>query len=158
MGAIGQWAKNQASRAYDSVQNMGDKFQTSIGKVQGYLGTAFETAKNGAAFVGLQYSAIPTIRASIRTYVTNIQNELANLHTSISNTNALKGEIAGAAQKYVEAVSKVADAYATSLLAYSDKMYEYGEAYKTSDTTLASSVTDEAAALDGSAESYTEQY
>ena len=158
MGAIEKFVKNQAGRAIDKVQSFTDTIKSSLGRVQGYMGTAMEVAKNGETFVGLQYSAIPSIRTSIRTYVTNIQNELANLHTSISNSNALKGEVAAAAQKYVEAVSKVADAYATSLLAYSDKMYEYGEAYKASDTTLASSVTDEAAALDGSSESYTEQY
>lgn len=158
MGAIGQWAKNQAARAYDSVQNLGDRFQAAIGKVQGYLGTAFETAKNGAAFVGLQYSSIASIRSAIRTYVTNVQNEVAKLNTDASNSNALKGEIADAANQYVKAVSDVAQAYVSSLLAYSDRMYEYGEEYKKNDQTLSSSVTEEASALASSAESYTEKY
>ena len=158
MGAIEKFVKNQAGRAIDKIQNFGDTIKSTLGRVQGYMGTAMEVAKNGETFVGLQYSAIPTIRGAIRTYVTNIQNKLAELHTGLSNSNALKGEIAAAAQKYVEAVSKVADAYATSLLAYSDKMYEYGEAYKSSDTNLSSSVSDEAGQLANSAESYTEQY
>ena len=157
MGAIEKFVKNQAGRAIDKVQSFTDTIKSSLGRVQGYMGTAMEVAKNGETFVGLQYSAIPTIRASIRTYVTNIQNELANLHTSISNSNALKGEIATAAQKYVEAVSKVADAYATSLLAYSDKMYEYGEAFRKNEATLTQNVNDEATALASSAEKYTEK-
>lgn len=158
MGAIGQWAKNQASKAYDSVQNMGDKFQTSIGKVQGYLGTAFETAKNGAAFVGLQYSAIPTIRASIGTYVSKVQTEIAKLNTDASNSNALKGEVASAANQYVKAVSDVASAYVSSLLAYSDRMFEYGEEYKKADTELASTVAEEATGMTNDAQVYTEKY
>ena len=158
MGAIGQWVKNQASRAWDSVQNIGDKFSTAIGKVQGYVGTAFEVAKNGSTFVGLQYSSIGTIRSAIRNYVTGVQKVLADLNTKASNKNALKGEVAAAADAYVKAVSDVAQAYVSALLAYSDRMYEYGEEYKKADTNLASTVSEEASALSSSAETYQEKY
>ncbi len=158
MGAIDKFVKNAAGRAIDSIQSFGDKLTGIVSRVQGYVGTAFEVAKNGETFVGMKYSEIPTIRAAIRTYVTNVQNEVAKLNTDASNNNALKGEVASAANAYVKSVSDVAQAYVSSLLAYSDKMYEYGENYKASDTNLASNVSEEASALAGSAESYTEKY
>lgn len=158
MGAIQQYVKNQAGRAWDQIQNFSDKFQAARSRVQGYLGTAFEVAKNGETFVGLQYSSIEKIRTAIRTYVTNVQNEVAKLNTEASNDNAVKGEVADATKAYVKAVSDVAQAYVSALLAYSDRMYEYGEEYKKSDTTLASNVNEEATALANSAETYTEKY
>lgn len=158
MGALTKHISNIADKAWDHVQNLGDKVSGVLSKVTGYVGTAFEVAKNGSTFVGLQYSQIEPIRASIRTYVTNVQTELAKLNTEASNSNALKGESAAAASAYVKAVSDVAQAYATALLAYSDKMYQYGEEYKKNDTTLSQEVKDEASALSSSAEAYTEKY
>ena len=157
MGVI-EKVKLGLGKASDWMNGLKDKFTASINKVQGYVGSAFEVAKNGSTFTGINYDSIDKIRGSIRTYVTKIQNELANINSDLSPDKALKGDVAAAAKAYVKAVTDVAEAYVSSLLAYSDKMYEYGEAYKASDTTLASSVADEAAALDGSAESYTEQY
>lgn len=158
MGAIDQYIRNQASKAIDSVQNFGDKLSSIVSRVQGYTGAAFTVAKNGETFVGLQYSQIEPIRSAIRTYTTNVQNEVAKLNTDASNSSALKGEVAQAANSYVQAVSEVAKAYVSALLAYSDRMYEYGESYKQSDTNLASNVSEEASALSGSVETYTEKY
>lgn len=157
MGTIDK-AKYQIGKAWDHVQNLGDSFKAAVSKVGGYVGTAFEVVKNGSTFVGISYSQIEPIRASIRTYVNNVSAEVAKLNTDISNSNALKGDVADATSKYVKAVSDVADAYVSALLAYSDKMYEYGEAFKSNDTTLSSSITDEATALSSSAEKYTEKY
>ena len=52
----------------------------------------------------------------------------------------------------------MAEKFVSSLLAYSDKMYEYGESYKKNDATLATNVSDEATSLSSSAEEYTEKY
>ena len=158
MGFIDKFVRNSADRAIDSVQNFGDKMSGIFGRVEGYVGGAFEVAKNGETFVGMNYTEIPNIRAAIRTYVANIQTELEKLNSDASNSNAVKGEIAKAAQDYVKAVSEVSKAYTTALLAYSDKMYEYGEAYKKSDTTLSQNVADEASSLSSSVETYTEKY
>ena len=158
MGAIEKFVKNQAGRAIDKVQSFTDTIKSSLGRVQGYMGTAMEVAKNGETFVGLQYSSIGTIRSAIRNYVTGVQKVLADLNTKASNKNALKGEVAAAADAYVKAVSDVAQAYVSALLAYSDRMYEYGEEYKKADTNLASTVSEEASALSSSAETYQEKY
>ena len=107
---------------------------------------------------GINYDSIDKIRGSIRTYVTKIQNELAKINSDLSPDKALKGDIAPAASAYVKAVTDVADAYVSALLAYSDKMYEYGEAFKKNDASLTSNVKDEASALASSAEKYTEKY
>ncbi len=157
MGTI-EKAMNSLGKAWDHVQNLGDMFKSALGRIQGYVGTAFEVVKNGSTFVGISYSHIEPIRASIRTYVTNIQNEVAKINTDLSTDNALKGEIANATKAYVKAVSDVANAYVSALLAYSDKMYEYGEAFKKNDTTLSSNVSEEASALSSAAETYTEKY
>lgn len=157
MGTIDK-ASFQLGKAWDHVQNLGDSFKGVIGKVGGYVGTAFEVVKNGSTFVGINYSQIEPIRASIRNYVTAVQAEVDKLNTEISNSSALKGEVAEATKQYVYAVSKVADAYVSALKAYSDKMYEYGEAFKQNDTSLSSNVTDEAKSLENSATEYTEKY
>ena len=129
MGII-EKAKLVAGKAWDNVQNLSDSFKNVIGRVAGYVGTAFEVAKNGSTFIGINYASIDTIRGAIRTYVSGIQAEIAKLNTDISNTNALKGEIAAATSEYVKAVSDGSDKFVSALLAYSDKMYEYGQAMK----------------------------
>ena len=162
MGVIEKYVVNQASKAIDKVQGFGDKLTELCNRVQGYAGTAFEVAKNGSTFVGIQYTAVPGIRTAIRNYVTNVQTELDKLNTEASSANALKGEdVVAAAAAYVKAVDDVAKAYTSSLLAYSDKMYEYafGEDGKgglqAAQANLASNVTDEADKLSSSVETYT---
>ena len=158
MGAIGQWVKNQAGRAIDQVQNFGDRFRGTVSNVQGYAGSLFTVAKNGESFVGLNYASIDAIRSAIRTYVNGIQQEVAKLNTDASTDNALKGEVVAATKEYVKAVSDVANAYVSALLAYSDRMYEYGEEYKSSDQKLQTNVSSEAQSLASSADTYTEQH
>lgn len=145
-------------KAADAVNNLKDKFTSVIGKVRGFVGSCFEVARNGSTFTGINYDSIDKIRGSIRTYVTKIQNELAKINSDLSPDKALKGDIAPAASAYVKAVTDVADAYVSALLAYSDKMYEYGEAFKKNESTLSSNVKEEASALASSAEKYTEKY
>lgn len=163
MGAIDKFVRNSASRAIDNIQNFGEKFTSTISRVQGYVGTAFEVAKNGETFVGINYAEVPNIRAAIRQYVTNVQNELNKLNTEASSSNALKGEdVTAAVQAYVKAVDDVAKAYVSALLAYSDKMYEYADvkagAMSQHQSNLASNVSEEASTLADSAEIYTEKY
>lgn len=158
MGALGKYVRNELGAAGDVIQNMGDAFTSITSSIFGYAGALFEVAKNGETFVGLQYSQIEPIRTSIRTYVDNIQKVLDGLNEKASISGALKGDAANATKEYVNAVSQVANAYVSALLAYSDKMYEYGEEYKKNDTQLQSDITDEAKALSSSAEVYTEKY
>lgn len=159
MGAIEKFVKNTATRAIDSVQNFGDSCKAALNKVYGYMGSALEVAKNGESFVGLKYSSIESIRTAIRQYVKGIQDVVDNMNTDLNPDNAVKGETAAACKAYVKAVGDVAKAYVSSLLAYSDKMYEYGEAYKASDTNVSSSLNEEASAMSASAgETYVEKY
>lgn len=158
MGAIGKYIGNEIGRGIDTIQGLGDNVTRAISSVAGYVGSAFEVAKNGETFVGLQYSQIEPIRESIRTYVAEVQRVLDKLNEHANIDNAIKGEAQAATKDYVRAVSEVARAYTSALLAYSDKMYEYGEAYKANDTTLQSDIKDEASALSSSAEMYTEKH
>lgn len=157
MGTI-ERVRLSLGKATDVLNNLKDRFTGIIGKVNGFNGTCFEVVKNGSTFTGINYSAIDTIRGSIRNYVKGIQDELAKINDDLSPDNALKGDIAAAAKAYVRAVTQVADAYVSSLLTYSDKMYEYGEAFKKNESTLSSNVNDEASALSSSVETYTEKY
>lgn len=158
MGLI-EKAKIFVGKATDALSNLKDKFTASVQKVQGYLGSQFEAAANGSTFAGINYGSIDKIRSAIRTYVTKIQNELAKINSDLSPDKALKGDIAPAASAYVKAVTDVAEAYVSALLAYSDKMYEYGEAYKSSDTNVSSSLNEEASAMSATAgETYVEKY
>lgn len=161
MSTIGKYIANQANKAIDKVQNFGDKLTDICSKIQGYAGTAFEVAKNGETFVGIKYTAVPGIRKAIRDYVTKVQTELDKLNTEATSDNAIKGEdLVKAAAAYVNSVDQVAKAYVSSLLAYSDKMYEYafGEdgkgGLKNSQATLASDVSTHANDLANSVETY----
>ncbi len=158
MGYIDKFVRNEAGRAWDQVQNFADKISSSLSRVNGFLGTFMESAKNGETFVGLQYSSIETIRGAIRAYVANVRNVVDKLNSEATNDNAVKGETATAVKAYVKSVSDMAEKFVSSLLAYSDKMYEYGESYKKNDATLATNVSDEATSLSSSAEEYTEKY
>lgn len=158
MSAIEKYYRNEAGRAIDIIQNFADRVGSTMSQIQGYLGTMFEVAKNGETFVGLQYSAIEPIRSSIRTYVTNVRNVVAKLNSEASNANAVKGEAAEATKLFVKAVSDMAERFVTQLLAYSDKMYEYGESYKKNDSNLAQNITQESNALSNENEEYVEKY
>lgn len=165
MGAIEKFVRNAAGRAIDKVQNIGDRFTSMINRVQGYVGTAFEVAKNGETFVGINYSEVPNIRAAISTYVSNVQTELGKLNTEASSSNAIKGEdVTNAVTAYVAAVDKVARAYVSSLLAYSDKMYEYAnggdgsKGMQQHQATLSENVSAEAKALTNDIEEYDPKY
>lgn len=157
MGVI-EKMKLGLGKASDWMNGLKDKFTASINKVQGFVGSAFEVAKNGSTFTGINYDSIGKIRGKISSYVTKIQTALNDINEDLSPDKALKGDIAGAAKAYVEAVTKVARAYVSSLLAYSDKMYEYGEAFRKNEAALTQNVTDEASALSSSAEEYVEKY
>lgn len=158
MGYIDKFVRNEASRAIDQIQNFADGLAAKLSSLNGYLGTIFEVTKNGEKFVGLQYSAIEPIRSSIRTYVTNVRNVVAKLNSEASNANAVKGEAAEATKLFVKTVSDMAERFVTQLLAYSDKMYEYGESYKKNDSNLAQNITQESNALSNENEEYVEKY
>ena len=170
MGRIEKYVVNQAGKAIDKIQNFVDKLTDLCSKIHGYAGTAFEVAKNGETFVGIQYSAVPGIRKEIRDYVTKVQTELDKLNTEATSDNAIKGkDLVAAAAAYVKAVDDVAKAYTSSLLAYSDKMHEYafgvdganGRAtggMQKGQGDLASNVTTDATELSSSVETYEVKY
>lgn len=145
----------QGNRAMDAIQSAGDWISGARNTVQGWAGSLYTTAANGSNFVGMNYSAVPTIRDAIRTYVKNIQTVADGLNTDADANNAVHGEITAETKKYITAIKAVVDAYVSSLLVYSDKMQEYYEAYTKSDTSLASDVGQETAGLTSTAQSQT---
>ena len=148
----------QGSRAIDAIQAGGDIISEIKNSVQGWAGTIYNVASNGSEFIGLDYTKEPIIRDAIREYVKQVQAIADDLNDRADTSNAVKGEIEEATKKYLSAVKAAVDAYLSNLLAYSDKMHEYAEAYSKSDTTLSSDVTSEANALQGQTETYTEKY
>lgn len=151
-------ALTQGENARDKRLNFNDKLNATLSRITGYVGTAFEVAANGGTFIGLNYQKVEPIRTAIRDYVKAVQDVLSDLNTEATTKNALKGDIAVSAAKYVKAVSDVANAYVSALLAYSDKMYDYGMQIAANDQTLKKEVDDEANALTSDAEAYTEQH
>lgn len=147
----------QGGRAFDTVQGVGDRISSVVQGVQGYAGGLISTIQNGSPFVGMNYDQIPNVRESIREYVKAIQTAADELNTSAEVNQGVRGEIVEATKQYVQAVKEVCDAYASQLLAYSDKMQEYYENYQSADTNLTENVTSEATQLSGSVETYTEQ-
>lgn len=160
MGLIQKFQNTLAgTRALDKVQSGIDWISGAKSTVQGWAGTAFTVASNGSTFVGMNYSAVPTIRDAIRAYVKNIQTVADGLNTDADANQAVHGEITAETKKYLAAIKEITDAYVSSLLVYSDKMQEYYEAYSKSDTSLASDVGQEASSLSSTAASqtYTEE-
>ena len=151
-------ATTQGENARDKRLNFNDKLSATLSRITGYVGTQFEVAANGSSFIGLNYQKVEPIRTAIREYVKSVQDVLSELNTEATTKNALKGDIAVSAAKYVKAVSDVANAYVSALLAYSDKMYDYGMQIAANDQTLKKEVDDEANALTSDAEAYTEQH
>lgn len=149
----------QGSRAVDIVNRAGDVLGNLRNTIQGWAGAIKTSVANGSAFVGLNYDQVPTIRQAIRDYVKKIQDAASGLNDAAQAENAVKGEVVAATQQYLKALKEVLDAYITGLLVYSDKMEEYYQAYKSSDTTLSSDVSQEATALSNSAAdlTYTEK-
>lgn len=141
----------QGSKAIDVVNRAGDFLGNLKSSIQGWAGAVKTSVSNGSAFVGLNYDQVPNIRESIRVYVKNIQDAASGLNDAAQASNAVKGEVVEATQQYLKALKEVLDAYITGLLVYSDKMEEYYQAYKKSDTTLSSDVSQEATALSNSA-------
>ena len=147
----------QGSRAFDTVQGVSDRISGVVQGVQGYAGGLISTIQNGSPFVGMNYDQIPNVRQSIRDYVTAIQTAADELNTSAEVNQGVRGEIVDATKQYVQAVKDVCDAYASQLLAYSDKMQEYYENYAAADTEVSGNVATEASQLSGSVDTYTEQ-
>ena len=149
----------QGSRAIDVVNRAGDILGNLRSGIQGWAGAIKTSVANGSAFVGLNYEQVPNIRQAIRDYVKKIQDAANGLNDAAQAENAVKGEVVAATQQYLKALKEVLDAYITGLLVYSDNMERYYRAYKTSDTTLSSDVSQEATSLSNSAAdlTYTEQ-
>lgn len=166
MGGLTKYFANNVSKAGDAIRTIGDVFKAGLSRIQGYGGTLIDSISTGGTFVGINYNEIPNMRAAIRNYVTEIQKVLDKLNTQASSDNALKGEeLTAAVQKYINAVDKCAKAYVSSLLAYSDQMYEVqhggdtiSKGVENYSEQLASDVTNEADALSSDIEEYKEKY
>lgn len=145
--------------ALNAIKSGYDKVKTGLSSVQGWAGAAVNTASKGSTFVGMDYTKVDTIRGAIRDYVKGIQDIADKLNTDADPSNALKGEVVEKTKAYLSSVDQMVKAYISTLLAYSDKMAEYAEAYGKSDTSLASDVSDAASEMTSAAEQvqYTEQ-
>lgn len=153
---IDKYMKKELGSGYTEMTEVGDQISQIQSETVGYNG--WFKAMTMPDFVGLDYSQINPIRESIRTYVKNIQKTLDKLNEKASLKNAIKGEAAKATKEYVKAVCDIARAYASTLLSYSDKMYEYGEEYKRNDTTLQETLSKGASQISSQAKDYTEKH
>lgn len=141
----------------DVLRARKDKYSASAKRIQGFMGSVFEIAKNGSTFTGITDGAASAISGAIAKYVSAIQTEIGKIRTDLNPSNALKGQLATEAQNYVGAVADAASAYVSTLLSYGDQMFKWAEAFKTNETELASTVQEETNALKESAEVYTPQ-
>lgn len=160
MGIIQKFTNALAgSRAIDLINLRNDKLRGIGSAILGWAGAIKDSVANGSPFIGLDYNQVPQIRDAIRQYVKDIQNAADEFNDSADAERAVKGEVVAATKQYVKSIKEVLDAYITGLLVYSDKMQEYYEAYKKSDTTLSDDVSQEASALTNKAAdlTYTEQ-
>lgn len=161
MGTIQKFTNAlQSNSARSTIEAGLDKMKSGLSAIQGWAGTAVNTASKGSTFVGMDYTKVDTIRDAIRTYVKNIQAIADYLNTDADPSKALKGEVEGAVKTYLSNMKQEMDAFISALLAYSDKMFEYAEAYRKSEQSLTSDINDAATAAASVAEqtTYTEQH
>ena len=161
MGTIQQF-KNviQSNTARSTIEAGLDRARDGLNAIQGWAGAAVSYASKGSAFVGMDYTKVDSIREAIRTYVKNIQAIADYLNTDADPSRALKGEVEGAVKTFLTNMKQEVDAFSSTLLAYSDKMFEYAEAYGKSDQSLTSDINDAATEAASVAEqtTYTEQH
>ncbi len=161
MGTIQKFTNTISSNSAKSLIESGlEKMKSGLSTIQGWAGAAVNTASKGSTFVGMDYTQVDTIRDAIRTYVKNIQAIADYLNTDADPSKALKGDVEAAVKSYLSNMKQEMDAFISALLAYSDKMFEYAEAYKASEKSLTSDVNDAAQAAASVAEqtTYTEQH
>lgn len=161
MGTIQKFTNAMRSNSAKNALESGlDKLKSGLSSIQGWAGTAVNTASKGSTFVGMDYNKVDTIRQAIRDYVTTIQQIADYLNTDADPSKALKGDVVGAVKTYLSAMKEEIDAFISTLKVYSDKMYEYAEAYKQSESNLTSDISDAASAASGVASEteYTEKY
>ena len=161
MGTIQQF-KNviQSNTARSTIEAGLDRARDGLNAIQGWAGAAVSYASKGSAFVGMDYTKVDSIREAIRTYVKNIQAIADYLNTDADPSRALKGEVEGAVKTFLTNMKQEVDAFISTLLAYSDKMFEYAEAYGKSDQSLTSDINDAATVAASVADqtTYTEQH
>lgn len=132
MSVIDEFVKSSAKGLISNSKSLSIEFATKINRIQGYVGTSFEVAKNGETFFGIEHTEVSNIRAAIKEYVTKLQNELSDLNTKSLDLNNIKDDvITTTVTSYVKAVDDVVEAYVSALLSYSNKMYKY--VYKVGD-------------------------
>lgn len=156
MGII-EKRKIAVDKVSDLLRARKDRYTASAKRIQGFMGSVFEVAKNGSTFTGITENAASNISGAISKYVGTIQTEIGNIKTELNPSNALKGQLATEAQNYVGAVADAAQAYVSTLLAYGDQMFKWAQAFKDNESELASTVQQETNALKEAAEVYTPQ-
>lgn len=150
---LGQKIERAGTQLKTMGQSVLDTFKGITGRYAGALGSTLLTGD----FVGMDYSRVPIIRASIRDYVTSIKTELEKLNTEAETSNAFKGQIESAVKEYVLAINTAANAYVSQLLQYSDKMQEVYEKYVQHEQELSQQVKSQGTELSQSVTEYTEQ-
>ena len=108
-------------------------------------------------FIGMDYTQVETIRASIREYVTGIQNALEKLRTDTNASQAFHGEIKNSVEQYISGVVDSASAYTTQLLEFSDKMQQAYKAFVSHESNVSSQIASQGRQAASSTDRYTEQ-
>ncbi len=109
--------------------------------------------------VGINAAKVPEMREQIRTSVTNIQNHLDSIEAAAESNEAYKsanGEIRDAVVQYVESVKTYCKALVSNLLAFSDKLAEVEQAWQSSTSAMAGSVSSSTSGLSDNSTFYTE--
>ena len=115
----------------DAGRTAGVGTMTSSGGKPGVLGTSF-LSKAGYNVVGLNVSAVPSMRAAIRTYVEGIQSRITAIDALADSESAFKSDdksVENAVTEYVENVKEYCNNLISDLLAFSDKLADVSKAW-----------------------------
>ncbi len=125
------------------------------GGILGSLGSLF--GGGGLDVVGINAAKVPTMREAIRTSVSNLQAKIGEIDANADASGAYKSEeIQQAVVSYVESVKSYCSALISDLLAFSDKLADVENAWKTSSANFAGNISSSTSGLSDNSTVYTE--
>ena len=153
------WVSNKFGNAQRNVSNF---FQGTLTRAINEVTSFF---KNGTTVVGINIHQIDSMKAAIRTYVTNIDTALDKLNEcdpevafkSEEDANGTNKGIVYELKEYIKAVKEACSAITSNLLAFNDQLTAVKNAYMAKDAANAQQIHSEGESTKSAYTKYTEQ-
>lgn len=154
---MGTWKQEAQSVVWDVNQNIKGVTDGANSIFSGLVGgakAAVGSILNGSSVVGINVNEIENMKASISSYINDLETHLNEVKTQADTTGAFKGEYAVAIRQYVEAVAEACKCITSNLLIFRDKLTDVKAAYEASDANLKSAIGGASSEVEGAFQRY----